>query len=45
MIEVLSKPADQIDIDDIKALIASEVPEGEKIEFPEELPAKGEGSP
>ena len=40
MIEVLSKPADQIGIDDIKALIASEVPEGEQIEFKESLPAK-----
>ena len=45
MTEVLSKPADQINIDDIKALIASEVPEGEQIEFKEELPAKGDGSP
>ena len=36
MTEVLSKPADQINIDDIKALIASEVPEGEQIEFKEE---------
>lgn len=42
MIEVLSKPADQIGIDDIKALIASEVPEGEQIEFKESLPAKGQ---
>ena len=37
MIEVLSKPADQIGIDDIKALIASEVPEGEQIEFQGEV--------
>ena len=42
MIEVLSKPADQIDIDDINALITSEVPEGEQIEFKESLPAKGQ---
>ena len=45
MIEVLSKPVDQIGIEDIKALIASKVPEGEQIEFKEELPAKGDGSP
>ena len=42
MIEVLSKPADQIGIDDIKALITSKVPEGEQIEFKESLPAKGQ---
>ena len=40
MIEVLSKPADQINIDDIKALITSKVPEGEQIEFKESLPTK-----
>ena len=40
MIEVLSKPADQIGINDINALIVSEVPEGEQIEFKESLPAK-----
>ena len=40
MTEVLSKPADQIGIDDIKALITSKVPEGEQIEFKESLPAK-----
>ena len=40
MIEVLSKPTDQIGIDDIKALIAFKVPEGEQIEFKESLPAK-----
>ncbi len=40
MIEVLSKPADQIGIRDIELLIASEVPEGEQIEFKESLPAK-----
>lgn len=44
MIEVLSKPADQIGIDDIKALIASEVPEGEQIEFKENLSTKGQAS-
>ena len=44
MIEVLSKPAVQIDISDIKSLIASNVPEGEQIEFKERLPAKGESN-
>lgn len=42
MIEVLSKPADQIGIRDIELLIASKVPEGEQIEFKESLPAKGQ---
>ncbi len=40
MIEVLSKPADQISINDIESLIDSQVPEGEQIEFKENLPAK-----
>ena len=44
MIEVLSKPAGQISIDDIKALIASKVPEGEQIEFKENLSTKGQSS-
>ena len=43
MIEMLSKPADQISVNDIKALIDSEVPEGEQIEFKASLPAKGSG--
>ena len=37
MIEVLSKPADQIDIHDIHRLIELEVPEGEQIEFKDEV--------
>ena len=37
MIEVLSKPADQIGVPDIELLIASNVPEGEQIEFKESL--------
>ena len=45
MIEVLSKPVDQIGIRDVESLITSEVPEGEQIEFKEELPAKRDGSP
>ena len=40
MIEVLSKPSDQISISDIESLIDSQVPEGEQIEFKESLPAK-----
>ena len=43
MIQVLSKPADQIDIHDIESLIEEKVPEGEQIEFKETLPAKGQG--
>ena len=42
MIGVLSKPADQVDIGDVKALVSTEVPEGEQIEFKGELPAKGQ---
>ncbi len=40
MIEVLSKPSDQISISDIESLIDSQVPESEQIEFKESLPAK-----
>ena len=40
MIEVLSKPVDQIRISDIKSLIDSQVPESEQIEFKENLPAR-----
>ena len=36
MIEVLSKPAEQISAGDIQSLIDSEVPEGEQIEFKED---------
>lgn len=42
MIGVLSKPADQIGIDDVEALVSSEVPEGEQIEFKRSLPARGQ---
>ena len=38
MIELLSKPIDDIALGDIQALIDSEVPEGEQIEFKKELP-------
>ena len=37
MIEVLSKPAEQIGVPDIESLITSNVPEGEQIEFKESL--------
>ena len=40
MIQVLSKPVDQIEIHAIALLIESRVPEGEQIEFKEALPAK-----
>ena len=43
MIEVLSKHADQMGLGDIEALVSSEVPEGEQIEFKASLPAKGSG--
>ncbi|MCY4353259.1 MAG: putative DNA binding domain-containing protein [Truepera sp.] len=39
MLEVLSKPIDEITIADIQSLIDEEVPEGEQIEFKRELPA------
>ena len=37
MIELLSKPIDEIGTAEIQALIDSEVPEGEQIEFKKEL--------
>ncbi|MDE2887380.1 MAG: ATP-binding protein [Gemmatimonadota bacterium] len=37
MFNVISKPADQIAIDDIQALIEMDVPEGDQIEFKESL--------
>lgn len=40
MTAVLNKPADQIDIDDIHALILEKVPEGTQIEFKECLPSR-----
>ena len=44
MIDVISKPADQIGLSDIEALITSQVPEGEQIEFKESLPEKDKAS-
>ena len=41
MFNVISKPADQIGLSDIEALIASQVPEGDQIEFKENLSEKG----
>ena len=43
MIEVLTKPAEQISAGDIQALVDSEVPEGEQIEF-KEKPSEKKGS-
>lgn len=52
MLELLTKPIDEIEIADIESLISSEVPEGEQIEFKKELPggrdsrdSKGEEAP
>ena len=44
MIAVLSKPADQIGVSDLQALIDSEVPESDQIEFKETLSTR-DGSP
>ena len=41
MTAILSKPTDQIDAADIRSLVTSRVPEGERIEFKRELPATG----
>ena len=40
MTEIIAKPADEITIDDITELIASQVPEGERLEFKETLPSR-----
>ena len=46
MIPVLSKPADQVGAPDIKALVSSSVPEGQRIEFKKTLPAaRGQKDP
>ena len=45
MIEVLSKPINQISFDDIESLITLKVPESEQIEFKETLPAKNKKDP
>lgn len=42
MIAVLTKPADEITIDDVNELIASEVPEGERLEFKKTLSSTGQ---
>ena len=44
MIEVLSKPTDQVAVGDIESLIESEVPEGEQIEFKESLSTPGDST-
>ena len=43
VIEVLSKPADRIVVDDLRALIDSQVPEDEQIELKEGLSTRGRG--
>ena len=40
MIDILTKPADQLSIDDLQALIDSSVQEDERIEFKRDLPAE-----
>ena len=42
MIAVLSKPADQIGVNNLQELIDSEVPESDQIEFKERLSTKGD---
>ncbi|MDE2981415.1 MAG: ATP-binding protein [Gemmatimonadota bacterium] len=41
MIAILAKPIDQITAADIRSLVISGVPEGERVEFKRELPTKG----
>ncbi len=45
MMSVLTAPADEITAGDIRALVDSRVPEGERVEFKRELPAKGKPDP
>ena len=40
MISLLSKPIDQITLEDIESLIDEEVPEGEKLEYKSGLPSE-----
>ena len=40
MIQVLTKPSEQISIDDVKSLIVNNVPENERIEFKRSLPSE-----
>ncbi len=42
MTEILTKPANEITIDDVNELIASQVPESERFEFKETLPSGGQ---
>ncbi len=41
MTAIISKSVDLITADDIKSLVTSHIPEGERMEFKRELPAKG----
>ena len=45
MTGILSKPIDHITAGDIRSLVTSRVPEGERMEFKRELPAKGKSDP
>ena len=45
MTAILSKPIGQITTGDIRSLVTSRVPEGERMEFKQELPAKGNSGP
>lgn len=45
MINLLSMPVAQIRISDIESLIESKIPEGEQVEFKEELPARDRSDP
>ena len=41
MIDVLTRPADQVGMREIESLVQLHVPEGEQIEFKESLPSEG----
>jgi len=41
MLELFSKPLEEMKVDDIRALVSLEVPEGERLEFKRELPGEG----
>ena len=40
MIQIITEPAERIDLDDIQSLIENKVPESERIEFKRDLPCK-----
>lgn len=41
MLNIINKPADQIDVGDIQELVTSQVPEGQQLEFKKTLPGDG----